>query len=115
MTSCLRRPLDYGCLKPSDVSGKGSLEDRVQKMANMSTATCLVTAILIISGIIQRPKRPQTALFLPICSIKEKPNGIKYHQGPFFEEDKCNHNGNSTHICLFCTLPSRIVVRDDSK
>ena len=31
MTSCLRRPLDYGCLRPSDVSGKGSLEDRVQK------------------------------------------------------------------------------------
>lgn len=101
MTSCLRRLLDYGCLKPSDVSGKGSLEDRVQKMANMSTATCLVTAILIISGIIQRPKRPQMALFLPICSIKEKPNGIKSHQGPFFEEDKCNHNGNSTHIYLF--------------
>lgn len=84
MTSCLRRPLDYGCLRPSDVSGKGSLEDRVQKMANMSTATCLVTEILIISGIIQRPKRPQTALFLPICSIKEKPNGIKSHQGPYF-------------------------------
>ena len=84
MTSCLRRPLDYGCLKPSDVSGKGSLEDRVQKMANMSTATCLVTAILIISGIIQHPKRPQMALFLPICSIKEKPNGIKSHQGPYF-------------------------------
>lgn len=101
MTSCLRRPLDYGCLKPSDVSGKGSLEDRVQKMANISTATCLVTAILIISGIIQRPKRPQMALFLPICSIKEKPNGIKSHQGPFFEEDKCNHNGNSTHIYPF--------------
>lgn len=101
MTSCLRRPLDYGCLGPSDVSGKGSLEDSVQKMANMSTATCLVTAILIISGIIQRPKRPQTALFLPICSIKEKPNGIKSHQGPFFEENKCNHNGNSTHICPF--------------
>lgn len=101
MTSCLRRPLDYGCLKPSDVSGKGSLEDRVQKMANMSTATCLVTAILIISGIIQRPKRPQMALFLPICSIKEKPNGIKSHQGPFFEEDKCNHDGNITHIYPF--------------
>lgn len=84
MTGCLRRPWDYGCLRPSDISGKGSLEDRVQKMANMSTATCLVTAILIISGIIQRPKRPATALFLPICSIKETPNGIKSHQGPHF-------------------------------
>ena len=84
MTGCLRRPLDYGCLRPSDISGKGSLEDRVQKMANMSTATCLVTAILIISGIIQRPKRPQTSLFLRICSIKETPNGIKSHQGSHF-------------------------------
>ena len=84
MTGCLRLSLDYGCLRPSDISGKGSLEDRAQKLANMSTATCLVTAILIISGIIQRPKRPQTALFLPICSIKETPNGIKSHQGPHF-------------------------------
>lgn len=84
MTSCLRRPLDYGCLRPPDISGKVSLEGRVQKMANMSTATCLVTAVLIISGIIQRPKRSQTALFLPIGSIKEMPNGIKSHQGPHF-------------------------------
>jgi hypothetical protein len=93
--------LDYGCLKPSDVSGKGSLEDRVQKMANMSTATCLVTAILIISGIIQRPKRPQMALFLPICSIKEKPMVLNLIRDLIFEEDKCNHNGNSTHIYPF--------------
>ena len=84
MSSCWRRPLDYGCLRPSDVSGKGSLEDSVQKIANMSTVTCLVTAILIISGITQRPKRPQRALFLRICSIKETPNGIKSHQGSHF-------------------------------
>lgn len=84
MTSCLRWPLDYGCLRPSNVSGKVSLEDRVQKMANMSTVTYLLTAILIISGIIQRPKRPRTALFLRICSIKETPNGIKSHQGSHF-------------------------------
>ena len=76
--------MDYGCLRPSDVSGKVSLEDRVQKMANMSTATYLLTAILIISGFIQRPKRPQATLFLPICSIKETPNGINSHQGSHF-------------------------------
>lgn len=84
MTGCLRRSLDYGCLRPSDISGKGSLEDRAQKMANMSTATCLVAAILITSGTIQRSTRPQTTLFLLICSINVAPNGNKSHQELLF-------------------------------
>ncbi|WP_187323858.1 hypothetical protein [Collinsella aerofaciens] len=50
----------------------------------MSTATCLVAAILIISGTIQRPMRPQMMLFLLICSIKVAPNGNKSHQEQLF-------------------------------
>ena len=88
-------------LRQSDASGKSCWEGRVQKMANMSTATCLVAAILINSRTIQRFTRPQRAVFLPICSIKDTPNGTKSHQWLFFEQYKCNHNGNSTHICPF--------------
>ena len=84
MTSCLRWPLDYGCLRPSDVSGKGFREGCGQKRANMSTVTCLVAAILITSGTIQRSTRPQTTLFLLICSIKVAPNGNKSHQELLF-------------------------------
>lgn len=50
----------------------------------MSTATCLVAAILITSGTIQRSTRPQTTLFLLICSIKVAPNGNKSHQELLF-------------------------------
>ena len=60
------------------------LEGRGQKRANMSTATCLVAAILIPSGTIQRSTRPQTTLFLLICSIKVAPNGNKSHQELLF-------------------------------
>lgn len=52
----------------------------------MSTATCLVAAILIISGTIQRPTRPQTTLFLLICSIKVVSNETGSHQELFFSE-----------------------------
>ncbi|WP_204987057.1 hypothetical protein, partial [Collinsella aerofaciens] len=69
----------------------------------MSTATCLVAAILITSGTIQRSTRPQTTLFLLICSIKVALNGNKSHQELQFIANKCNHNGNSTHICPFLT------------
>ena len=54
------------------------------KKANMSTATCLVAANLITSGTIQRSTRPQTTLFLLICSIKVAPNGNKSHQELLF-------------------------------
>ena len=47
--------------------------------------------------------RPQTTLFLLICSIKVALNGNKSHQELQFIANKCNHNGNSTHICPFLT------------